>query len=219
LINKPAAVIFDLDGTLLDTEPLYTQAGQAVIDPFGKTFDPTLKRKLMGGDARKSAAILIEHLKLPLSVDEFLHKREAILVELFLTAPEIKGAGDFLTSLVQQAIPLGLATSSYRHLCDIKLQQRDWKDCFQVMICGDNERVKQLKPAPDIFLTCAQDLQVDPAACVVFEDSPKGIQSAIAADMTVVAVNSPFVEKSDLADASLIIEDFVEGRQLLQSWF
>lgn len=186
--------------------------------PFGKTFDPSLKRRTMGGDARKSAAIIIEHLQLPMEVDEFLQKREAILVQLFPSAPEIKGAGDFLRSLSKTAIPMGLATSSHRHLSDLKLKGRQWRECFQVMIYGDDKRLRQLKPAPDIFLTCARDLQVDPGACIAFEDSPNGIHSAIAAGMKVVAVNSPFVDRSDLSDAALIIEDFVEAQHLLLSW-
>jgi pseudouridine-5'-monophosphatase len=218
VISRPSAVIFDLDGTLLDTEPLYTQAAQAVIDPYGKTFDVSLKRKIMGGDSRKSAAIVIEHLDLPIGVDEFLEKRESVLLRLFPSAPEIKGAGDFLTALAQTEMPLGLATSSRSHLCDIKLHDRAWKSCFRVIICGDDVRVKRLKPSPDIFLTCAQDLHVDPAACVAFEDSPNGIRAAIAAGMVVVGVDSPFVDRSDLSDASLVIQDFGEAQQLLLDW-
>ncbi|MDP6264183.1 MAG: HAD-IA family hydrolase [Pseudomonadales bacterium] len=218
LISKPGAVIFDLDGTLLDTEPLYSQAAQTVIDPFGKTFDLSLKRKMMGGDSRKSAAILIEQLGIPLTVDEFLHRREAILLQLFPSAPEIEGAGDFIRSLSNAAIPLGLATSSQRPWCDLKLKGREWSESFHIKICGDDERLHQSKPAPDIFLICARDLQVDATNCVAFEDSPLGIQSAIAAGMTVIAVNSPFVERSDLSDAALIVEDFVEAHQLLAGW-
>lgn len=218
LIRTPAAIIFDLDGTLLDTEPLYTLATQTVVAPFGKTFDAALKRKIMGGDSRKSAAIVIERLDLPLTVDEFLQRREVVLLQLIPSAVEIKGAGDFLRALSRTAIPLGLATSSHRHLCDLKLKNREWSECFQVMICGDDQRLKQLKPAPDIFLICARDLQVDATACVAFEDSPNGIQSAIAAGMTVVAVNSPYVDRSDLADAALILEDLVEAQQLLLGW-
>jgi len=218
VISRPSAVIFDLDGTLLDTEPMYTQAAQAVIDPYGKTFDASLKRKVMGGDSRKSAAIVIEHLDLPLGVDEFLEQRESVLLQLFPSAPEIKGAGDFLASLAQTAMPLGLATSSRGYLCDIKLQDRAWKSCFRVIICGDDDRVKRSKPSPDIFLICAEDLQVDPAACVAFEDSPNGIRAAKAAGMVVIGVDSPFVDRSDLSDASLIIEDFVEAQHLLIDW-
>lgn len=218
LISKPAAIIFDLDGTLLDTEPLYTLATQTVVAPFGKTFDAALKRKIMGGDSSKSAAIVIESLDLPLTVDEFLQRREVLLLQLFPSAVEIKGAGDFLRALSRTAIPLGLATSSHRHFCNLKLKNREWSECFQVMIYGDDRRLTQLKPAPDIFLICAQDLQVDATACVAFEDSPNGIQSAVAAGMTVVAVNSPYVDRSDLADAALIVEDLGEAQQLLLSW-
>jgi len=211
-------VIFDLDGTLLDTEPLYTQAAQTVMAPYGKTLDAALKRKIMGGDARRSAATVIEELDLPMTVDEFLQSREAILLQLFRSAPEINGAGDLVRSLARIAMPLGLATSSRSEWCNLKLQDREWAECFNVKICGDDSRLKNLKPAPDIFLICAHDLQVDATACIAFEDSPNGIQSALAAGMTVIAVDSPFVGRSDLADAALIVEDLVEAQQLLPSW-
>ena len=66
MLTKPNAVIFDLDGTLLDTERLYSLATQEVVDPYGKTFDLNLKRQVMGGDARIGAALVINRLELPL---------------------------------------------------------------------------------------------------------------------------------------------------------
>jgi len=113
-----AGYIFDLDGTLLDTEPLYTQAGQAVIAPFGKTFDPELKKRTMGGDSRTSAAIIIEHYGLPLSVEEFLSQRQEILLKLFPGAPEIVGAAQRLD---QGRLGLGQPVrefSAHRHSSD-----------------------------------------------------------------------------------------------------
>ena len=95
MLPRPKAVIFDLDGTLLDTERLYSLATQEIVDPYGKTFDLTLKRKVMGGDARVGAALVINRLDLPLTVDDFLNKRAVILKKLFVNSQEIVGAGDF----------------------------------------------------------------------------------------------------------------------------
>lgn len=207
-LGDKAAYIFDLDGTLLDTEPLYTQAGQAIISPFGKQFDPALKRRTMGGDARTSAAIVIEHLELPLTVAEFLSQRKEVLVRLFPNAPEIKGAGAFLRHVANEGRRLGLATSSHRDLCDLKLRNRPWTGLFHAVICGDDERLTRPKPDPQIFQLCAEDLGVEPSQCLVFEDSPIGIRAATGAGMAVVAVASPYVEESELGAASLIVRDF-----------
>lgn len=209
------ACIFDLDGTLLDTEPLYTQAGQEIITPYGKTFDPALKRRTMGGDARVSAAIIIEHLELPLTVDEFLGRRRVVLERLFPGAPEIAGAGDFLRHLAAGAMRIGLATSTHRELCALKLRNRSWADGFHAVVCGDDPRLSRPKPDPQIFLLCAQDLGVLPSDCLVFEDSPIGVRAATAAGMTVVAIASPYVERGELTQAALVLDDFTTAAAAL----
>jgi len=218
LLTKPAAVIFDLDGTLLDTEPLYTEASQKTIAPFGKTFDLSLKKKIMGGDSRVSAQILIDHFDLPLSVDDYIRQREAHLIELFANAQEIQGAGDFVEALYQCKVPQGIATSSHQHLCDMKLGKRPWRNRFARIICGDHPELKRPKPEPDIFLLCAHAMQMDPANCVVFEDSPKGIAAANAAGMTVIAINSPWVDDEDLSEAAMIVDNYVQLLALVSNW-
>lgn len=218
MLPRPKAVIFDLDGTLLDTEPFYTIATQRVVEPFGKNFDLSLKRKIMGGDSRVSAATVINDLDLPLTIDAFLDQREAILIELFAASPEIPGAGEFVTMLSQRQIPMGLATSSDRNLCDIKLAGHHWYACFDHVFCGDDSQLQNPKPAPDIFLLCARALGVEPVSCVVFEDSPNGIIAAIAANMTVVAIDSAYVNPGDLDDAAHIVKDFHQAIELFNHW-
>ena len=183
LITQPDAVIFDLDGTLLDTEPLYTQAAQQVVSQFGKKFTLDLKRRIMGGDSRMSAAIVIRALDLPIDIDDYLEQRERILIELFANADEISGAGGFVDWLACHKLLIGLATSSSQKLCGIKLSNRTWSGQFDKIVCGDDSRLANSKPAPDIFLLCAADLDVNPTKCLVFEDSPNGVTAGLAAGM------------------------------------
>ena len=218
VISRPSAVIFDLDGTLLDTEPLYTEASQRTIARWGKTFDLSLKKKTMGGDARASAKIIIDHFDLPLDPEEYVRLRETHLVDLFKTAPEILGAGDFVTHLHERHIIQGIATSSHQHLCELKLETRTWKGFFHTIICGDHPNLEKSKPAPDIFLLCARTLGINAESCLVFEDSPKGIQAARDAGMQVIAINSPWVEDEDLAEAHLIIDNFQQMKELAIDW-
>lgn len=215
LNTKPAALIFDMDGTLLDTEPLYTDATQRVLDPYGATYTMELKRQCIGGDSHKSAEIVIDACGLPMTSDEFLAQREVFLVELFRDAPEMPGAQAFIEALASKGALIGLATSSHRHLVDIKLSHRRWAKHFEVLVCGDDPGLKRGKPAPDIFLLCAQRLGADATQCIAFEDSPNGVTAATAAGMQVVAINSPYVEPGALTGATRAISHYDELADLL----
>jgi pseudouridine-5'-monophosphatase len=177
-----------------------------------------LKKRCMGRDSKQSARITIDEFDLPLSVDQFLNDREVFLRELFQSAPEINGAGQFITDLSETRIPFGLATSSHKHLCDLKLSSKHWGGLFDQIICGDHPQLKHGKPEPDIFLLCAEKLGVNPNQCIAFEDSPSGIRAAQAAGMQVIAVDSPFVEPEELSGAALIIAAFEELNPLLAGW-
>ena len=204
----PAAIIFDLDGTLLDTEPLYTVAAQRVLDPHGHLYTMELKRKVMGGDSMRSAQLTIDEFDLPMTAEEFLAAREAYLKVLFPEAEEIPGAGDYLRQLYSTNIPAGIATSSHRHLCDLKINQRDWRPLLTTIVCGDDAELHKSKPEPDIFLLCARRMGIKAEDIVAFEDSRNGVLSAKAAGMTVVAIESPYTAPEDLQEADLVIENY-----------
>lgn len=217
LNTNPAAFIFDMDGTLLDTEPLYTHASQKVLDPFGAIYTPELKQRCIGGDSHTSAQIVIDEFDLPMTSQEYLDKREVYLLELFRTVPEMPGAGDFIKNLHAKAQQIGLATSSHQHLADIKLEQRDWAEHFHQIVCGNDAQLQRGKPEPDIFLLCAERLGVDPAQCIAFEDSPNGVTAALAAGMQVVAIESPYVEPGALGGATTTISHYNQLRDYLAS--
>lgn len=218
LAARPGAVIFDLDGTLLDTEPLYTVAAQRVLDEFGVVFTPELKRRTMGGDALESASIVIAEFSLPLSPREFLDRRRVHLHELFANVDEVAVAGEFVSEVKKQGIPIGLATSSYQALCEMKLKGRQWAKAFDAVICGDDQRISQAKPQPDIYLLCAQELGVDPTTCIAFEDSPNGVLAAKRAGMTVCALANPHVPVEDLFESHLTFAGYSELRPFVDIW-
>lgn len=207
-LARPAAAILDLDGTLLDTEPLYTQATQQIAARFGKTFDWELKSRTLGGDAHFGAELVIGELSLPLSVDQYLKQREVLLTRLFGAAPAISGAEQLVTSLQARGIACAVGTSSLRHLCDIKVPPHPWVGALPVFVCGDDPEVTARKPSPDIFLVAAKRLGVSPADCVVFEDSPAGVQAAISAGMRVIVRKVPELSAESVADADLVLEHY-----------
>lgn len=208
--RRPTHVLFDLDGVLLDSEPLYTQATQEILDPYGKTFDWSLKVNTIGRDARDGARWLLAELGVPLSVDEYLQRRERRLRELFRTVQPVAGAREFVATLAQRGVPMAVATSSHRDQYDVKVSGHPWFGAFAAVVCGDDPELARLKPAPDIFLLAAARLQADPRSCLVVEDSPAGVAAARAAGMQVVAVPDPHVAKERVAEADLVLAGIFE---------
>ncbi|MCC6664853.1 MAG: HAD-IA family hydrolase [Polyangiaceae bacterium] len=200
----PTHVIFDLDGVLLDTEPLYTRATQAVVDEFGVIFDWKVKAGMIGRSDAEGARHLVESLGIALSPDEYLRRRGPILDRLFQSAPEMPGARALVAGLKGRRVPLGVATSSAHHQFRAKTAHHDWFGAFDAIVCGDDPRVAAPKPAPDIFLVTARELGAEPARCVVFEDSLSGVAAAQAAGMRVAALPDPAVDAGRFAHADWV---------------
>ncbi|HSW39116.1 MAG TPA: HAD-IA family hydrolase [Acidobacteriota bacterium] len=201
-------IIFDNDGLLLDTEPFYTKAHQAVASRFGKTFDWTVKSKMIGLRAEDSAKIMIEALSLPLTVPEYLKARKHLLEEQFPDAQPLPGAVRLTRHLHSAGIPQAVATSSDRRHFELKItKHQDWFSLFDCILTGDDPAIRRGKPAPDIFLIAAGRLNADPRHCLVFEDSPAGVEAARTAGMFVVAVPDMNMSEAAYAGAHQVIRN------------
>lgn len=211
-ISHPVThVIFDLDGVLLDTERFYTEVTQVIVERYGKTFDWSIKGNMVGRPAIESTRYLVEALDLPMTAEDFLRERESLLERVVPNSRPMAGARELTRALAERSVPLGIATSSHRHLFELKTQHhREWFSVFSVVIVGDDERLNHGKPAPDIFLLAARDLGADPSLCAVIEDSPAGIEAAHAAGMQAIAVPDPAMDDSRFADADLILRSLIE---------
>jgi pseudouridine-5'-monophosphatase len=203
----PTHVIFDLDGTLIDTEPLYTLAAESILSRFGKVFDLSIKRQIMGGGPLVGARFVVERLGLPLSPEEYLAEREAMIRESCKTARAMPGAIELIEALHRRGIPLAIGTSSSRELCQAKLAAQVFGSRFHAIVCSDDPGVLAAKPAPDIFSKAAEALGAAPERCLVFEDTPKGVAAALAAGMEVIAV----------VDASMLNENYSGALRVVQS--
>jgi HAD superfamily hydrolase (TIGR01509 family) len=206
-----ASVIFDMDGLLLDTEPFYTEVSQRIAARYGKVFDWSLKLRMIGKPASVSARIFTEALNLPLTPAEYLAMRQPELDALFAKAEPMPGAVRLTEHLHRSGIPQAVATSSDTRYFAIKTSRHQtWFSIFDCVVIGDDPGVKQGKPAPDIFLLAAQRLDILPAQCLVFEDSPVGVEAARAAGMAVIAVPNPGVPFDAFRAADEILRNLSE---------
>ena len=205
-----SAAIFDLDGVLLDSEPLYTRATEIVLGRFGKTYDWALKRFIMGRSPMQGATWLTQQLGLPISAEQYLLERSIILKQTFRDCPAVVGAETLVRRLQALGFRLAVATSSEREMYDLKVSSHNWFGLFHSVICGNDPRLARAKPAPDIFLLAAAELGARSDSCVVFEDSPAGVSAARTANMRVIARVAAPIVGSDLVGADLLISDYEE---------
>ncbi|KAK4781332.1 hypothetical protein SAY87_017438 [Trapa incisa] len=204
-------VIFDMDGLLLDTEKFYTEVQEIILARYNKTFNWSLKAKMMGKKAIEAARVFVEETGISdsLSAEDFLIEREEMLRTMFPTSELMPGASRLIRHLHARGVPICLATGSHRRHFELKTQRHH--ELFSLMhhvVLGDDPDVKQGKPSPDIFLAAAKRFEggpIDPHNILVFEDAPSGVNAAKNAGMFVVMVPDPRLDSSfhDVADQVL----------------
>jgi HAD superfamily hydrolase (TIGR01509 family) len=188
-VSGPAirAVVFDLDGLLVDSEPVQIEAWERFLARYGKTLDPSLLHRMFGLRIWDSSRLLIDELQLPLSVEEVVRERDALFFELLPgRLREMPSASATVRALAARGFPLALATSGHRRYVDVVLHELGIEGEFAAEVTGD--MVEHGKPAPDIYLLAADFLHIDPARCLALEDAPLGIASAKDAGMICLAI-------------------------------
>jgi HAD superfamily hydrolase (TIGR01509 family) len=180
------AVIFDLDGVLMDSERLWNEAKEALVRDAGGHWRDEASRAMLGMSSPEWAAYLRDELGVRMEPEAISRDVVRRMEEGYRRRlPLLPGAAEAVRATAARW-PLGLASSSNREIIDLVLQLAGFAGCFRVTV--SSEEVARGKPAPDVYLAAARGLGVDPAGCVAIEDSGNGIRSAAAAGMTVIAV-------------------------------
>jgi HAD superfamily hydrolase (TIGR01509 family) len=192
-----AAVVFDLDGVLVDTEPIWAAARRELTIASGGRWTADAATAMLGMSGPEWAAYLHDELGVPLSPAEIRRTVvEAVLRRVAAGVPVIDGAPAAVRTLAERW-PLALASSADRTVIDAVLRAIGLADRFRATV--SSEEAGRGKPAPDVYLAAAEALDVEPSAAVAVEDSPNGMRAAKAAGMALIAIPKPGTDAEQMA--------------------
>jgi HAD superfamily hydrolase (TIGR01509 family) len=213
--KKLEMVLFDMDGVVIDSEPLWSEAERQLLTRRNLTYSEELKPLLMGLDSREAVRILIKHYNLDESAEDLVHERNQLVSELIQKHGQpIPRAIDLIRQARDAGVKTALASSSPYSLVELVVDKLKLGPLLDLVLSGDE--VSRGKPAPDIYLAAAKRLGVAPECCLVIEDAPNGVRAAKAAGMCCVAITTG-ASRAELAAADQVVEDF-RGLDLARLW-
>ncbi len=211
MLTGKKAVIFDMDGSLVDSMWIWPEVDRIYMEKYHLTEPATFHRDIEGKSYTETARYFVDTFQtLDRTVEQVMQEWRDMTIRLYATEVFPKpGAVDFLKAMKKQGVLLGIATSNDRTIADAALQARHLAPYFDSI--RTSCEVSAGKPAPDVYLKVAEDLRIEPSSCLVFEDVPNGILAGKNAGMEVCAVDDEFsrpleAEKKRLAD--YFIRDF-----------
>ncbi len=220
MLQQKEAVIFDMDGSLVDSMWVWKDIDIEYLGRFGLDIPDDLQQEIEGMSFTETARYFRDRFGLDRSVEQIRADWNEMAWDKYRSRVMLKpGAREFLDYCRSQGIKLGIATSNSREIVDMVMEARGVADYFSCIITACE--AKKGKPAPDVYLLTAQQLSVDPKNCLVFEDIVFGIQAGKAAGMEVCAVDDAYsayqeAEKRSLAD--YYIKDFREIQEIASIW-
>lgn len=204
-----SAVIFDLDGTILDNNPYHLESWKEYLKQIGREMtDEEFNEKLNGRTNRDVVRYLYGDDLSEEEIWQHTNEKESLYRQMYkphITA--VPGLVEMLDILFKHNIPMAIATSGIKVNIDFMFDNVPIRKYFKAVV--DSSCITQGKPHPEIFLKAAESLGVDPAECLVFEDAVVGIEASQAAGMKVIAVQTT-ESRENLSVANLIVNDYRE---------
>jgi HAD superfamily hydrolase (TIGR01509 family) len=204
------AVIFDMDGVIIDSEPIHFEIDKRILRMCGINADDEMLLPYVGVTNPYMWNDLKQKYELPMSVDELMKLQSDIKIQVFSKSglEAIDGIKELLADLKHHNIISAVASSSPRFFIETVLKSTNIREFFSDILSG--EEVERGKPFPDIFLKTAEMLGVSPEECIVIEDSEHGVKAALAAGMKCIGFTNPNSGSQDLSRASSIVSSISE---------
>ncbi|MEO6761292.1 MAG: HAD family phosphatase [Candidatus Saccharimonadales bacterium] len=212
------AVIYDVDGTLIDTEPLHVKAWSQALEYIGASLDSLSNEFLSTMAGKKPAAIaegMVDKLDLKVTEDELLTTKTACFLKLVETPEVMPGAIDSIRRFKATGYRLAIGTSHDRPFVDSMIIKLGLNDIFDVIVTADE--VSKGKPDPETYLAAAIRLEIKPEECLVFEDARSGVESAKASGAFCIAIKNINAAPQKLDEADAIVSSFDEITESLIS--
>ncbi len=212
MLKKIKAIIFDLDGTLIDSMWMWNDIDVQYLGKFGHFVPEDLQKAIEGMSFTETAAYFKERFQLPKTIEEIKRELNEMAYDKYIHEVTLKkGALSFLKKCREKGLKLGIATSNSKEIVSGVIRARGIESYFDCIKTSCD--AKKGKPAPDIYLLVADILGVEPKDCLVFEDVPSGILAGKSAGMKVCAVDDLYsrnqdIEKKKLAD--YYIQDYTQ---------
>ena len=211
------AIIFDMDGVLVDSEPLFHDAINRLLTQEGAepVSEGENQETLLGTTIEETWRRLKRSRALPLPVETYMGRYDGMVREMMMQelAPQ-PGVRELIGVCRERGLPLAVASSSRHSWVDLKLAAIGLTGAFDLVVGGDD--VTNGKPAPDIYLKAAAGLGLPPGECIAIEDSPVGIAAAGAAGIYTIAVRTDYTRHLDVSQANAILESLADfDRSLL----
>lgn len=186
VINQYDGLIFDMDGTVIDTMPSHAKAWEVVGQHFGYPFNGNLLYEMGGAPVKTIALEMMKRHAMPLDqLNNVIELKREYGKELIMKHAALLPAANVVRSFYAKK-PLALGTGSHRAMTEILLDKFDFEKYFSAIVTAED--IQNHKPAPDTFLRCAELIKVKPQRCLVFEDGDLGIQAGLRAGMDVFDV-------------------------------
>lgn len=206
--------IFDMDGLMFDTEPIWTRVWEPVLATIGIAYPHGLANAVRGTSGKSMEAVINRFA--PEADATYVREKayEMVHAELEKGAPKKPGVDELLAFLKEQGVPMGVASSSSLQVIEMNLANGSVREYFDELFTGVG--MTHPKPEPDIFLNTAEAMGVDPAKTLVLEDSLSGVHAGVAGGFITVMVPD-LVAPDDFAreNAACICKDLIEVRDLL----
>jgi HAD superfamily hydrolase (TIGR01509 family) len=212
------AVIFDMDGVIVDSEPLHKETERVTLSPYGISLSDEELNSYMGTEARVLLANYIERYSLPVPFADLYAVYRKNLIRIFRESVEpIPATLRLIRSLKASGVRLAVGSSSHRDLVELVLEKLGIADAFCAVVTGED--APRSKPYPDIFIETVRRLGVASGACLVIEDSANGVRAAKAAGLRCLGFRNPTSGGQDLKEADWIVDSMeAVDESILKKW-